>query len=179
MAAHLLNFSAHLSDEVIKVGWLSRALACRRGENKDGDGGEREDEVKTGKKGGPLASRTSAPIKGLGAVCHGFSSFLSPLRCRRSPWPLSLFGVFFIIVFFLFFLSTLTLSARCSEAPNQQRSDWEVDVGRPLLPPRGLSGNVTLGFSHCQEAGWMKTLGYWFKGPRKKYLSFNCFFNLI
>lgn len=118
--------------------------------------------MKTGKKGGPLASRTSAPIKGLGAVCHGFSSFLPPLRCRPSPWPLSLFGFFFIIVFFFLFLffSTLTLSACCSDAPNQQRSDWEVDVGRPLLPPRGLSGSVILGFSHCQEAGWMKTLGY-------------------
>lgn len=39
-----------------------------------------EDEVKTGKKGGPLASRTSAPIKGLGAVCHSFSSFVAALR---------------------------------------------------------------------------------------------------
>lgn len=68
--------------------------------------GEREgDEVKTGKKGGPLASRTSAPIKGLGTVCHSFSSFLSPLRCRRSPLSAFLcFFFYYYCVFFFFFL---------------------------------------------------------------------------
>lgn len=121
-----------------------------------------------------LQSKASAPFV---TASHPFC-LRSAVAALRGHWAF-LFFFFIIVGFFFFFSFTLTLSACCSEAPNQQRSDWEVDVGRPLLPPRGPSGSVTLGFSHCQEAGWMKTLGYWFKGPRKKYISFNCSFNLI
>lgn len=114
--------------------------------------------MKTGKKGGQTyISSNQRPRRRSSRLLILFVS------AALSPLSVAFFGLFFLYYycfFFLFFLLSLTLSACCGEAPNQQRSDWEVDVGRPLLPPRGLSGSVTLGFSHCQEAGRMKTLGY-------------------